>query len=264
MSGNSQREYIIDIPANYDANNAYRLFLTFHWIGSSDTAVATGSVSSGGASAWGFYGMHRMAMGANAPAIFIAPQALPGPNGTWSSSNNVDHLFVDDILTKAKAALCIDESRVFATGFSFGGMMTYSVSTNHQKAIRAAAGIAPANYNIYVPNPLPHDSIAWMSTTGMSDGTCPWGAGSARGAEAIAKMRGMDNGCTVPASVPTWTSGMASRHLCYDFQGCKANFPVKACTFNGNHQAAPYDGASGDNGMTSWIPTESWKFFTQF
>lgn len=258
-SNGQTREYIIDIPADYDSNKPYRYFYCSHWIGSTDTAVATGSVTNGGATNWGFYGLHREAMAANDPAIFVAPQSQ---GSTWQETDNT-HLF-DDILTKVSQSLCIDTSRVFATGFSFGGMITYSLSTNHQKEIRAAVGIAPANYNIYLPSPLPHDPIAWMQTTGMSDGTCPWNAGKAQGGEAIAKSRGTDNGCTVPATVPTWTSSSPTRHICYDFQGCKANYPTKACTFNGVHQAAPYDSGSGDNGLTSWIPTESWAFFTQF
>lgn len=259
-SSGNQREYIIDIPADYDNTKPYRLFYTSHWIGSTDTAVATGSVSNGGATNWGFYGLHREAMAANAPAIFVAPQSM---GSTWQQS---DHALFDDIVATVKSSLCIDESRVFATGFSFGGMITYSLSTNHQKVLRAAVGIAPANYNIYLPSPLPRDPIAWMSTTGMMDGTCPWNAGNAKqGGESIAKQRGTDNGCMVPTgNLPTWTSASPTRHICYDFTGCKSNYPVKACTFNGNHQAAPYDGGSGDNGLTSWIPTESWKFFTQF
>jgi len=53
-------------------------------------------------------------------------------------------------------------------------------------------------------------------------------------------------------------------HLCYDFVGCKAGYPVRTCTFDGGHIAAHADGGTSDNGMTSWIPVESWKFFTQF
>lgn len=264
-SGGQSRGYIIDIPANYDQTKAYRLFYCSHWIGSTDDAIATGQVTNGGAANWGYYGLKRMAATANEPAIFIAPQALPGnPGGTWSSTSPVDQVLFDDIIAYAKANLCIDESRVFATGFSFGGMMTYSLSTTKQKVLRAAVGIAPTNFNIYLPNPIPRDPIAWMSTTGMDDKTCAWDAGTNRGAKYIALQRGQDNGCTVPATIPTWTSGSASRHLCYDFSGCKTGYPVKACTFNGIHQAAPYDGGAGDNGLTSWIPTESWNFFTQF
>ena len=142
-SGGMQRSYIIDIPTNYDMNKPYRFFYTSHWISSTAEAVQQQN----------FYFLKPLATAANEPAIFLAPQALPGnPNGTWDTSKNTDYILFDDLLAYVKANLCIDTTRVFATGFSFGGMMTYSLSVNHQKDIRAAVGIAPANYNIYVPH----------------------------------------------------------------------------------------------------------------
>jgi poly(3-hydroxybutyrate) depolymerase len=255
-SGGNQRSYIIDVPTNYDMNKAYRLFFTFHWIGSTSEAVRDGQTSNGGAANWGYYGLKRMANAANDPAIFIAPQSM---GSMWGQQ---DHPFFDDMLARAKEQLCIDTSRVFATGFSFGGMITYSLSTNHQKDLRAAVGIAPANYNIYLPTNT-HEPIPWMSTTGMSDTTCPWDGGNNRGARYAAIAHAMDNGCTIPATIPTAAVGSRS-HVCYDFQGCMPGYPVKACTFDGGHIAAHADGGTGDNGLTSWIPTESWKFFSQF
>jgi poly(3-hydroxybutyrate) depolymerase len=200
---------------------------------------------------------------ANQPAIFIAPSAI---GGQWSTSNNTDHVFFDDMLAWAKQNLCIDTTRVFATGFSFGGMMTWSLSENHQKDLRAVVGIAPANYNIYTPTKT-HEPIPYMSTTGMSDGTCPWVQGSSmtNGAKWAATEHARDNGCTIPANndIPTTSVGSKS-HLCYQFEGCRAGFPVQTCTFDGGHIAAHADGGTGDNGQTSWIPVESWKFFSQF
>jgi poly(3-hydroxybutyrate) depolymerase len=246
-SGGQSRSYIIDIPSNYDMNKPYRFFYTSHWISSTAEAVRDQN----------YYFLKPLATAANEPAIFLAPQALPGnPNGTWDTSKNTDHILFDDLLAYVKANLCIDTTRVFATGFSFGGMMTYSLSVNHQKDIRAAVGIAPANYNIYVP-PKTHAPIAWMQTTGMSDGTCPWvnGSSTTQGSKFIAIEHGTDNGCMVPATIPTWQSG---NHLCYDIPGCKPEFPTKVCTFNGGHT-----NIANESG-TNWIPTESWKFFTQF
>jgi poly(3-hydroxybutyrate) depolymerase len=248
-SGGMQRSYIIDIPSNYDMNKPYRFFYTSHWISSTAEAVQQQN----------FYFLKPLATAANEPAIFLAPQALPGnPNGTWDTSKNTDHILFDDLLAYVKANLCIDTTRVFATGFSFGGMMTYSLSVNHQKDIRAAVGIAPANYNIYVPTKT-HQPIAWMQTTGMSDTTCPWvnGTSTTQGAKYIGIEHGTDNGCMVPATIPTWTSGA---HLCVDFTGCMTGAPTKVCTFNG-----PHTNINSDPGSTAnWIPQESWKFFTQF
>ena len=249
MSGGMSRSYIIDIPTDYDMNKPYRFFYTSHWIGSNAEAVQGQN----------YYFLKPLATAAKEPAIFLAPQALPGnPNGTWDTGKPIDNVLFDDILAFVKANLCIDTTRVFATGFSFGGMMTYSLSVNHQGTIRAAVGIAPANYNIYVP-PKTHQQIAWMQTTGMGDTTCPWVQGSSKtnGAKYIAIEHATDNGCSMPTEVPNWTSG---NHLCHDFTGCKDGLPVKACTFNGPHTNIAMDSGSS----TNWIPQESWKFFTQF
>jgi poly(3-hydroxybutyrate) depolymerase len=241
-SSNQQRTYIIDIPADYDMNEPYRLFYTSHWIGSTSEAVQEQS----------YYFLKPLANAANEPAIFVAPQA---DGATWQEK---DHALFDDILAYVKANLCIDESRVFATGFSFGGMITYSLSVNHQKQIRAAVGIAPANYNIYVPSKT-HEPIAWMQTTGMGDGTCPWvqGNSTTNGAKFIAIEHATDNGCTVPADIPVWKQG---GHLCYDFQGCKPGYPTRACTFDGGHTNIDEDPGVDMN----WIAQESWSFFKQF
>ena len=178
----------------------------------------------------------------------------PGaPDGnTWSEQ---DQVLFDDILAFVKANLCIDTTRVFATGFSFGGMMTYSLSTNHQKDIRAAVGIAPANYNIYVPNkPQP---IAWMQTTGMSDGTCPWinGTSTTQGAKFIAIEQAPTTDAPYQRRYRPGNAAPISATTSQDAE----RISRQACTFNGDHT-----NIANDSGNTNWIAAESWKFFTQF
>jgi pimeloyl-ACP methyl ester carboxylesterase len=238
-STNQDRVYYIDIPDDYDMNKPYRLFYISHWIGSRYQDMVNNN----------FYGLKTKAEAAGERAIFIAPSS---DGSTWQEK---DHALFDDLLAFAKENLCFDTSRVFATGFSFGGMITYSLSTNHQEDIRAAVGIAPANYNIWLPTKT-RQPIAWMQTTGMSDTTCPWDQnGSTNGAKWLAQEKAEDNGCTM-ADIPTWQNG---DHLCYDFEGCGENTPTKVCTFNGGHQAEHNDSTSNN-----WIPDVSWDFFTQF
>jgi poly(3-hydroxybutyrate) depolymerase len=169
------------------------------------------------------------------------------------------------MLALAKGNLCVDTTRVFATGFSFGSMFSYSLTVNHQKQLRAAVGIAPANWNIWLPTPPSREPIAWMQTTGLSDESCKWinDAGKELGAKFIGLQRGKDNGCIVPSDIPTTTVG-SKAHVCYDFAGCKSGYPVKVCTFDGAHIANVGDGGTGNVGKDSWVPKESWKFFTQF
>jgi poly(3-hydroxybutyrate) depolymerase len=240
-STNQDRVYYIDVPNNYDMNQPYRLFYISHWIGSRYQDMVNNN----------FYGLKTLAEAAGEPAIFVAPSS---DGSTWQEK---DHALFDDLLAFVKENLCIDTSRVFATGFSFGGMITYSLSTNHQQDIRAAVGIAPANYNIWLPEKT-REPIAWMQTTGMGDTTCPWDQnGSTNGAKYIAEEKAEDNHCTIPSEIPTWQSG---DHLCYDYEECDANHPAKVCTFDGGHQAESSDPGSNVN----WIPQVSWEFFTQF
>jgi hypothetical protein len=155
-SGGRDRAYIIDIPANYDANKPYRLFYASHGLGGRAEDVA----------GWNYFDLKTQAAAAKEPAVFIAPQGI---DNRWGE---VDHALFDDITNFAKDSLCIDTTRVFVTGMSFGGMITYSLSTNHQKRFRAGVGLAPVNYVIWLPNPKLKEPIAWMQRKARS--SSPW------------------------------------------------------------------------------------------
>ncbi|WP_437923964.1 hypothetical protein WMF37_33655 [Sorangium sp. So ce291] len=236
-SSGQNRVYYVDMPSNYDMNKPYRLFYTSHWIGSRWQDVEGQD----------FYFLKTQLEADGEQAIFVAPSS---DGATWQEK---DHALFDDIMALMNESVCYDTTRVFATGFSFGGMITYSLSTNHQAEIRAAVGIAPANYNIWLPEKT-HKPIAWMHTTGMNDTTCPWVSNEAqqRGAKFIALEKAEDNGCTIPANIPT-SNGAYS---CYDFQDCDPEHPTRVCTFGGGH--------TNIDGNPNWIPIESWKFFKQF
>lgn len=70
----------------------------------------------------GYYGLRDLAAES---AIFVAPN---GQNNGWYNSGGVDVTFVDQILAQVQNELCVDESQRFATGFSFGGAMSYALA----------------------------------------------------------------------------------------------------------------------------------------
>jgi poly(3-hydroxybutyrate) depolymerase len=266
MSGGMSREYIVDIPANYDPNHPYRLIFSWHQAYGSDTGNANGLHPAGDgpnfdAKNYAFFGLQREATAANEPAIFVAPGGIG--NLPWDFTR--DSKLFDDLLALVDSHLCIDDNRVFSTGFSFGAMMSYALSITRQTKLRAVVAMAAANYNL--PGE-PTDSnaapIAYMGTTGMSDGTCPWGD-DMRGGKACNLTHAKDNGCTIPATLPTTTTG-SKKYVCYDFEGCKAGYPVKACTFDGAHTPSSVDDGSstGDDGLKAFIPPIAWKFISQF
>jgi len=265
-SGGINREYIIDIPADYDPTHPYRLIFSWYQAFGSDTGNANGLHPAGDgpnfdATHYAFFGLRREATAANQPAIFVAPGGMG--NTPWDFTR--DAPFFDDLLARIDANLCIDDSRVFSTGFSFGAMMSYALSITRQTKLRAVVAMAAANYNL--PNE-PTDSnaapIAYFGTTGMSDTTCPWGSDT-MGGKACVLQHAKDNGCTIPGTLQTTTVG-SKKYLCYDFEGCSAGYPVKVCTFDGPHTPSSVDDgtSTGDDGLKAFIPPLAWQFITQF
>jgi poly(3-hydroxybutyrate) depolymerase len=233
MSSGDQRQYVITLPPNYDMNKPYRFLYTSHGQGGEGAKTQRE----------GYYGFVDIPEAANSSILVAAS----GIGGIWGAK---DVPLFDDILAFVKQNACVDESRVFVLGFSFGGMYSYSLSMTRQKTIRAGIGMSPANYNIQIPTKS-HEPIAWMQSTGMSDPTCPWVNDEAKmqGAKFIAMEHSADNGCTGPDPIPTWQSGAM---LCVDLVGCKAGYPTKVCTFNARHTKPP--------GSPDWM----WEFITQF
>ncbi len=261
-SNGKQREYAIDVPANYDPNKPYRLIYCSHWIWSSAKDIVNGTVSpNGGAANWAFYGLKRVLDSAGVQAVFIAPTA---DGGMWGEA---DHALFDNLLKHAEDNLCIDTGLVFATGFSFGAMQTFSLSTNHQKKLRAVATIAAANYNIWLPANT-HEKIPYLGLIGMSDTRCPYveNEGGKRGGYFAALTHAQDNGCDIPSgpNAIDKTYPGSKTHTVYDFKNCPIDYPVRIITFDGGHIAAPTDGQNSDDGRRTWAPHETWKFFSQF
>jgi predicted esterase len=244
-SAGLSRQYIINIPANYDKNKPYRLIFAMHCMGSSATGVVSEK----------YYSLQPLATSANVPVIFVAPQGYTD-SMPWRSDNK-DHIFFDDMLKLFKEKLCVDTSRVFSCGFSFGAMFTYSLSLNHQNDLRAVAVYAPANYNIYLPTKVVQP-IAYFQTTGTQDGTCPWvNSDSAKqGGKYCVIQHLEDNGCTVPSNIPLATSGT---HVSTDFS-CNTAYPVRFGSFQGGHSGTNSDSGSSVN----WIAKETWDFFMRF
>ena len=265
-SNGTSREYIIDIPADYDPTHPYRLIFSWHQAYGSDTGNANGLHPANDgpnfdAKNYAYFGLLREATAAKQPAIFIAPGGI----GNLPWDYNRDVVLFDDILALVDANLCIDDSRVFTTGFSFGAMMSYALTLGRPTKLRGAVAMAAANYNFTQPTNA-HVPIAYMGTTGMSDGTCPWG-NDTMGGKACVLQHAKDNGCTIPAgnNIPTTTVG-SKKYVCYDFEGCKPGYPVKACTFDGPHTPSSIDDgtSTSDDGLKAFIPPLAWKFIAQF
>jgi poly(3-hydroxybutyrate) depolymerase len=247
QSNGKSRSYIIRLPDNYDNTKPYKLLFANHWMGGNKEDVDTGRTVT--TNVWAYFGLKALDTEKN--FIFVAPDG--NQCGTWCKD---DEKFIDDMYTLFRGDLCIDESRVFATGFSFGAIFSYSLACDRPNIFRAVAALAAASNIGCSAGTTP---VAYFAEVGMSDGTCTPALGRTCRDTFVTR-----NGCTKASSVPEWKSSDGKTHICFSYEGCKAGYPVRWCTGNYGHIAAPNDATTGDNGNTTWAKEETWKFFSQF
>jgi polyhydroxybutyrate depolymerase len=226
--GGTSRKWMLDVPTNYDASKPYKLIFVWHPLGGSGSQVVSG----------GYNGLKSMA---NNTAVFATADGLNGSNseasGTgWWNANGGDMKLVQAMLDKINAGLCIDQERIFSTGFSFGGMMSYTLPFEFD-VFRAVApcsgktGVIPFTEKFSGPVPI-------MAFHGNSDTFVATALGKAFFDKFAAR-----NKCGTQTTA-------VSPNGCMQYQGCTV--PSTWCIFNGAH--------------TTWSeePAAIWKFFSQF
>lgn len=223
------RKWIVDVPANYDPGKPYRLIFVWHPMGGSGSQVASG----------GYNGLKTLS---NGTAIFATADGLQGvtPSGSrgtgWFNVDGGDMKLVQAMLDKINGGLCVDQERIFSTGFSFGGMMSYTLPFEFD-VFRAVApcsgkiGIIP--YTVKFTRPIPI-----MAFHGDADDV----AETELGREFFdVYLKRNQCGAQTQAVTPA---------PCIQYQGC----PVQTtwCLFKGGH--------------STWSeePAAIWKFFSQF
>ncbi|MBN2525459.1 MAG: hypothetical protein JXR76_03630 [Deltaproteobacteria bacterium] len=265
INSGGNRDFIIDIPEDYDPSHPYRLIFSWHQAYGSANGNAVGQYPANNgpnfdAEHYAYFGLQRAAKEAGDSAIFVAPDGIG--NFPWDYDRDV--ALFDTLLEHITKNLCVDESRVFTTGFSFGAMMSHALSLGRADKLRGAITMAPANYNFTQPTDSA-DAVAYFSITGMSDGTCPWvnNDGNRTGGKYCSIAHAEENGCTVPNDLQTASRG-SNNHLCYDYEGCTEGYPVKVCTFDGAHTPSSVsDGSPGDDGLKAFMPPLAWEFISK-
>jgi poly(3-hydroxybutyrate) depolymerase len=232
------REYILAIPADYDPNQPYRLVFGWHpWGGSAQQTASMG-----------YFGLQSVS---NGQAILVAPEGQDyQDNGLgWGNENGEDIAFYHAMLDLFSAELCVDQDRIFSTGFSFGAMFTFTLGCTADSMLRA---IAPQAGNTFTSGGCENStrSVATMSFIGTDDTLLD-------GHRQAVQVFVQRNGCssqTTPVT-PSWCDGLATTYQpcsCVEYQGCDAGYPVIECEYLAGHQFAP------DSGATLW------DFFSQF
>lgn len=243
-SGGEQRSYILRVPETYDNTHPYRLVLAYHWRGGTATAVAEGI----GATESPFYGLWYEA---DSSTIFVAPVGHgTGTDTGWQNLGGVDVDFTDAILAQVEADLCIDTTRVFAVGFSYGAGMSYALACARPDVFRGVALFSGGELSGCEGGAVP---VAFYASHGVVDNTVDiaWG-------RAVRNHFAVVNGTDLlDPPEPEVGSG---EHICTVYSGGSPDYPVEWCAFDGDHTPNPHDAGEGN----SWAPAEVWAFISQF
>jgi poly(3-hydroxybutyrate) depolymerase len=238
----TMREYILYVPSGYDPMKPYRLVFAWHPLGGS--AQQTAGNGNGG-----YYGLQGASQG---QAILVSGEGLGQNGGTgnkgWWNSGGGDIAFLRAMLERFKAEMCIDEGRIFHTGFSFGGMMSFAAG-----CAGLGRAIAPMAGNSQVSGcTMGSQPVAVMGFHGVNDSVVAISGG--RTARDVFVDRNQCTETTMP-TVPSWCDGINQNQQpcsCVSYQGCTAGYPVTWCEFNADHTPAPNSAAT------------LWSFFSQF
>jgi polyhydroxybutyrate depolymerase len=233
--GSAQRTTVLGLPANYDPNTPYRLIFAFHgWSGSGSQVAGSGNN--------GYFGIRAQS---NNQAIFFAPDGSDAPpNGLgWPNNNGADIAFIRALVEWAKESLCIDQSRIFATGFSYGGMISNLIGCQMSDVFRAVAPMA-GMFNVYgMPGSTlctnQRNMASWVAHGDADTVVAPSGGIAAR--DYFLSV----NHCTM-------TSAATTPSPCVTYDGCDQGYPVHWCQFSGAHTPPSFAGAG------------IWSFFNQF
>jgi poly(3-hydroxybutyrate) depolymerase len=232
------REYILEVPDDYDENQPYRLIFNWHpWGGSAQQVESSG-----------YYGLVGASGG---QAILVAPEGQDFQNNGlgWGNEGGEDVAFYHAMVDRFGSELCIDENRIFATGFSFGAMFSFTLACTQDSMLRA---IAPQAGNATTSGRCEDGtrSVATMAFIGLDDTLLD----GHRSAVQIFVER---NGCSTQA-VPmqaSWCDELASNFEpcnCVEYPDCNDGQPVVECEYQAGHQPAPSAGST------------LWNFFSQF
>ena len=204
------REYLIHIPNSYDTTKSVPIMLNFHGFGGSASDY-----------------MQKADMRSLAESdtfILIYPQGsyLNGfshwnacPIGGDNKSDADDFGFVEDIIDEISSQYNIDMERIYAAGYSNGGMMAYGLANYKSDLIAAVASVSGAMLdcigNTSHPMPVIH-------LHGTDDYVLPYNGG--KGVNSVQNTLDhwidFNNTTTNPIISTEDSGGMVIEHYVYD------------------------------------------------
>ncbi|MCT4665298.1 MAG: dienelactone hydrolase family protein [Flavobacteriales bacterium] len=233
------RKYVLYIPSSYDGKSPVPLVLNFHGFGSS-------------ASEYMNYADMRTV--AESDTFILAyPQGScadgsshwnPCPTGGDNKSNVDDFGFVEAMINDISYDYSVDSKRIYAVGFSNGGMMAYGLANYKSELIAAVGSVSGTMLDCTGPTSHP---IPVIHLHGTSDAVLPYHGNSYYNSTQSVLDHWIDfNNTTTSPTISTDNGGgMTIEHYIHD-QGDNLVSVEHYKYIGGNHVwfSATYQGQS--------------------
>jgi polyhydroxybutyrate depolymerase len=166
QSGGLTREYRLHIPAAYTGATAVPLVFNLHGYGSNNIEQE-------------FYGSF-LSIADTANFLIVHPNGTIDGQGnrywnTFLGNSPVDDVgFLSNLLDTLQAAYNIDENRVYSTGMSNGGFMSYSLACELNDRIAAIASVTGSMIQSKLNACNPARPVPVMEIHGTADAVVPY------------------------------------------------------------------------------------------
>lgn len=261
---NIERNYRLYVPASYNGSVAVPLVFNLH--GYTSNAMQQE-----------LYGDFR-AIADTANFLVVHPNGtLDGTGTTFWNAFDVPTETVDDVgflsalIDSLNAEYNIDLNRVYTTGMSNGGFMSYKLACDLSYRIAAMASVTGSMVTTQIASCSPTHPMPVMEIHGTADPTVPYTGSGTLGSQPIVDV--VDywvnfnncNSTAVQTAVPntSTTDGCTTDHFLYT--GGDNGATVEHYRVNGGGHTWP--GAPIDIGVTSHdfsASVEIWRFFSQY
>jgi polyhydroxybutyrate depolymerase len=206
-SGGTARYYIRHVPPSYDGRRPFPLVVDLHGYLEGAQVHTINSMLGRFGDDHGF--------------VTITPQGTGSPAAHWDDAlHGSDVQFIGDLLNEAERTLCIDERRVFVTGYSNGAFLASSLACVDASRIAAVAPVAGLRDP---PGCKPTRTLPVVAFHGTGDEwaafsgglgpralTAPADDGTNRTLGDTPAGQDVARGASIPVIVPTW----AKRNHC--------------------------------------------------
>ena len=204
------REYVLHVPNSYTGTSAVPLVINFHGFG-------------GNVREYMNYADMRPVAEADT-FILVYPQGSylngsshwnPCPPGGDNKSNADDFGFIEDMIKEISTHYNIDMKRIYAVGYSNGGMMAYGLANYKSELIAAVASVSGTMLDCIGPTSHP---MPVLDLHGTSDDVIPYNGNSYYNSvqSVLGYWIDFNNTNKIPIVSVDSSGGMTIEHYVYD------------------------------------------------